>query len=235
MIPKIVHQTTKNGLLDYYEQKLMLKNKQTLKGWNFKLWNDEDNSKLVNKYLPEFVNIYESINKGVAKSDIARCIYMYAYGGAYFDTDYEFLKTIPNALLHEKCILPVAKMVNGNIYLGNCILFSEPNHIFWFEYVKHVFQNLEISSLEEERVIEVTGPGGITNFYLNNREKFSDIFFPQQQVFHPKVVNHGFRVLSSEKTLGIHYCWGSWRSKKTYRILISKLIRNLQIFGLILK
>jgi len=236
MIPKIVHHTTKSGQLDIYEQRLLAKNKKTLKGWEFNIWSDEDNRMLVQRDFSEFLNVYDSISKGVAKSDIARCMYMYSIGGIYFDTDYEIQRPIPDTYLSQKCVLPVAKIVDGDIYLGNCVFLSEPGHRFWLDYIRDVFKNIdELTALEENRIIDVTGPGGITKFYLEHRGDYSDIIFPEQTIFHPNVIDHGLRVRSTKDTLGVHYCWGSWRSKKAYRKLISKLIRNLQLTGLIFK
>lgn len=125
MIPKIVHHTTKNGLLDYYEQKLLFKNKKMLKGWEFKIWSDEDNRELVKNEFPQYLDVYDSINKGVAKSDIARCMYMYCCGGFYFDTDYEIIKQFSDDFLYKKCVLPVSRIQNDNVYLGNCVFLSD--------------------------------------------------------------------------------------------------------------
>ena len=49
---------------------------------------DNDNEQLVMKYFPQYLEKYRVIPKGVAKADISRLIYMYVYGGFYFDTDH---------------------------------------------------------------------------------------------------------------------------------------------------
>jgi mannosyltransferase OCH1-like enzyme len=233
MIPKLVHQTTRYGSLDFFEMKLFLKNKKKLLDWDFKVWSDDENRNLVLKIFPNYIKIYDSIKIGVAKADIARCLYMYQYGGLYIDTDYLILKKIPESLLIRSCILPISKEENNNSYLGNCVFLSEPYHMFWHDYVEYVFQNLELSFLTENRIISVTGPGGVTDFYLKNIIKYKDIYLPEKEIFHPNVIFHGLRVILTKFTLGVHFCWGSWRTKSSFRILISKLIRILQINMLI--
>lgn len=57
------------------------------------LRDDADNAALMHAVFPHFAERFDAIRIGVLKADIARCAYMHAYGGFYFDTDYRLLPT----------------------------------------------------------------------------------------------------------------------------------------------
>lgn len=233
MIPKIIHLTAKTKQLSWEEKMLWQKNEKVLTGWQFRLYDDADNLEIVKQYFPEYLEKYNSISKGVAKADIVRCMYMYVFGGLYADTDYCFMKPITMELMNARCVIPAEKWTDDTQpYLGNCIFFSEKKYSFWKAYVDHVFNNLELSDLQESRIIEVTGPGGITDFYLAHREEYPEIVVTRKNVFHPQLTAHHMRVLADGTTLGIHFCFGSWRSKNPMLKWIFTLRQKMQAMGL---
>lgn len=91
MIPKIIHQTARTKTLSWEEQHLIKRAKKIMGDYEFRLYDDNDNLKLVETYFPEYVEKYNSISRGVAKADVARLVYMYAFGGWYCDTDYKWV------------------------------------------------------------------------------------------------------------------------------------------------
>lgn len=228
MIPKIIHQTAKTKNLTWEENRLVAHLKKILEGWEYHLWDDNENEEIVEKYFPQFLDKYKKIKKGVAKADIARYMYMYVYGGFYFDTDYKVLKEIPETILNKKCILPISRT---NFRIGNAVLASEPKHIFWLDLLNNIFKDEELFKLEECRVEDVTGPIKVTNFYLQNKNKYNDLYLAEKQIFHPHVKYKGLISTTNSKTLGIHFCWGCWRSKnnlfEALTILLSRKIQSL--------
>lgn len=235
MIPKILHLTSKTKQLNGEENILLRKNRKVLKGWQINLFDDTDNEAIVRKYFPEYWNKYNSIKKGVAKADIARCMYMYVYGGMYADTDYLFLKDIPSELLQKKCIIPAECWKTPQTpYLGNCIFMSEKEVGFWKDYIDHVFKSIELDTLHENRIIDVTGPGGITEFYLSNKDKYPYIHVTPKNQFHPLQCWHGLRIQTDKSTIGIHFCFGSWRTKNILKRYYYILVQRMQALGLIL-
>ena len=102
MIPKIIHQTARTKDISWEENVLVRRMQNKLKGWTYMFHDDDDNDRLVKTYFPEYYNVFSSISKGVAKADIARLIYLYVYGGFYFDTDYNQDMTIDGAYEYLK-------------------------------------------------------------------------------------------------------------------------------------
>ena len=235
MIPKIFHLTTKDGKLNSDEAIILSKNKKIFKDWDFRIYSDVDNFKIIEQHFPEFVDKYNSIKKGVMKADIIRCLYLYLYGGIYIDTDYQFFKMIPNNWLNEKCVIPTEFFDSNNTpFLGNCIFFSEKGYPFWYDYIKDLFDKMNLENISEEEIIGCTGPGGITKFYLNNKEKYTELKYTPKNVFHPLIVNHQLGVRKTKETIGAHYCFGSWRGKShtPIRKWIYNFIQHLQARGL---
>lgn len=229
MIPRIIHQTSKTYNLSVSEKAIVNANKNRLPDYTFKLYNDEDNRKIVEKYFPHYLLQYDRIQKGVAKSDIARCMYLYLFGGWYCDTDYRWIRHIPSKYEQAQCILPVSL---ENERLGNAIMASEARHPFWKDFIDHIFQSGELSDLKEHRIEKVTGPEGLSTFYDIHKEKYESlILFPEKSVFHPRLIKWYYK--GGKQTLGVHYCFGSWRTNASLFSNLKNLIRKIIITVLI--
>lgn len=87
-------------------------------------------------------------------------------GGYYCDTDYKWLASPDKFSLNECiCILPISRGQKDNIEcLGNAVFGSEPKIEFWKDFIDYLFQDSEISQLQENRIEKVTGPEGLTKF-----------------------------------------------------------------------
>lgn len=109
MIPKIIHQTTKSANISWEERMLAKRAKRLMPDYEFRLYDDNDNQALVERYFPQYVEAYNRINKGVAKADIARLIYMYVFGGWYCDTDYKWIKRPDGRFEGAAVILPISR------------------------------------------------------------------------------------------------------------------------------
>lgn len=235
MIPPIIHLTTKDGKLNSDETIILNKNKKIFCDWEFRIYGDDENLKIIETHFPEFLEKYNSIKKGVMKADVIRCLYLYLYGGIYIDTDYQFFKMIPDKWLNAKCVIPTEHFEKDNTpFLGNCIFFSEKGYPFWYEYIKDLFDKMDVVNTKEDEIIGCTGPGGITKFHLANKDKYPDLQYTPKNVFHPWIVNHQLGVRKTKETVGAHYCFGSWRGKShsPLRKWIYTTIQHLQARGL---
>ena len=235
MIPKIIHLTTKNGKLNGDENIILRKNKQIFYDWDFRIYGDDENLKIMQNNFPEFLEKYDSIKKGVMKADVIRCLYLYLYGGIYIDTDYQFFKKIPDKWLNERCVIPTEHLEADNTpFLGNCIFFSEKGYPFWYASIKDLFDKIDVVNTCEDEIIGCTGPGGITRFYLEHRSEYPDLKYTPKNLFHPLIVNHQLGVKKTSETIGAHYCFGSWRGKShsPFRKWIYTYIQHLQAKGL---
>jgi mannosyltransferase OCH1-like enzyme len=233
VIPKVVHQTARTTSLSPEEERLRRRAKRLMPGWEMRLWDDTDNLDLMKRHLPQFSAKFTSIQRGVVKADIARCLYMHAFGGFYMDTDYKLLRSISDELLHNECILPASRdadPVNLGFRIGNAILASEPGHKFWVNFLTDIFANPNLENLPEGLVEKVTGPEGLTAFYLRHREFHSRIYIPNKHFFHPTITWQGVSYDRGFRAYGAHLCWGSWRSRRLLPKVKILLARKLSSF-----
>jgi mannosyltransferase OCH1-like enzyme len=216
MIPRIIHQTAKTKTLTWEERKLARRMQKILPGWEYRLWDDDDNLTLIHKYFPDFADAYNQIAFGVAKADIARYLYMYAFGGFYFDTDYRLLKPIGPQLLAQACVLPIEEFQLGHpqFKIGNAILGSQKNHPFWPALIKQIFEHIRLHGITHDKIVLISGPLAVTQCFLDNQKLFN-IALPERDEFHPDRRFFGLSHRGNSRTTGIHLCWGSWRGKKS--------------------
>ena len=103
MIPKLIHQTSASKDISFEERQLQKRFRRFLPDWELKLWDDADNANLILRTFPAYYSAYNKLRKGVAKADIARIVYMYVYGGFYFDTDYKLLRSVGRHFTKHLC------------------------------------------------------------------------------------------------------------------------------------
>src|SRR5689334_19356128 len=141
MIPKILHQSSK--YFTWEERRLAGKARALMPEWEYHLWTDEDNLALVELIRPNDIKEYLQFPNGAARLDIARYLYMYQYGGIYFDTDFRFCRRIGDDLLSYHCILGIeeedAPEVGGGPKFGNAFIGSERGLPLWTELVDSIF------------------------------------------------------------------------------------------------
>ena len=129
--------------------------------------------------------------------------------------------------LNKRCILPISRDNESPFGLGNAIFGSEQGYSFWKDFIDNIFTNTELSSIKESRIIPVTGPEGLSDFYWKNKDKYKDIYLAPRNVFHPQLKFHFFIAATTKETIGIHLCWGSWRTvdplRRIHRILCRKI------------
>jgi mannosyltransferase OCH1-like enzyme len=228
MIPRIIHQTAKSKDLTPEEQRLGVRLRALLPRWDYRLWDDSDNVKMVREHFPQYFDSFQSIKRGVVRADIARYMYLCAFGGFYFDTDYKLVKTIDDALLSAACVLPISRETTADprtFRVGNAVMGSEPGFPLLTELLARLFSNHNLlQGLEEQAVEKTTGPEGLTDFLLENEGRYPGLLLVPREVFHPPHRLNGFSYARTPKTVGVHLCWGSWRTKN-----LPQKVRNLAI------
>lgn len=144
MIPKIIHQTWKNNDLPKHWKQTPETWKKYHPDWEYKLWTDEDNRKLISTKYPWFLKIYDSYPHGIQRADAVRYFILYTYGGLYVDLDIQCVKNI-EPLIHEYMkpetevlIVPTKNNLTSYIYYTNAIMMSKPRSNFW----KHIWRRL---------------------------------------------------------------------------------------------
>jgi len=135
-IPRIIHQTWKSetmapDLLRYFEALHVL-------------WLDEDNERLVQEHFPQFLIQWNALNSIVQKTDIARLMYLYKFGGIYADMDYESYTNIVPFLPQTNGFMLVHSNIQLNEITQNSLMVSVPNHPVILEILNSIAQNIQL-------------------------------------------------------------------------------------------
>ena len=80
-IPKLFHQSWINGTLPAKFEEWSHSCRTANSDWEWVLWTDEDNLKLVERFAPWFLSAYEDLKTEIYRADAVRNIYMHAFGG----------------------------------------------------------------------------------------------------------------------------------------------------------
>jgi mannosyltransferase OCH1-like enzyme len=233
MIPKIIHQTSRTKNLSSEEERLRRRIRRIMPDWQLNIWDDADNLEIVRKFFPAEFDKFNSLRRGVVKADIARCVYLFAYGGLYIDTDYKILKPIDDEILSHQCVLPVSRsddQSSPEFRICNSVMLSMPSHPFLKAFLGQIFSCPYLEKLPENLVEKVTGPEGLTKFYLENKSSYPDIYVPPRKFFHPLITMKGLSYDHRYSSYGAHLCWGSWRSKGLLRNAKTYLTRKISSF-----
>jgi mannosyltransferase OCH1-like enzyme len=184
-LTKIIHQSWKTKDIPYevYKKEWVESWTQLNPEWEYKLWTDEDNRNLIKDHYPQYLELYDSYERAIAKADIVRLFYLHKFGGLYVDLDFRCLKPIDSIIVPEHINLGEQKTKEYKTNsIANALMYSPPGQDFWLkcadELINHKFINGELNATEA-----ATGP----IFLYNCLEKFkpqnltvheSDIFYP---------------------------------------------------------
>jgi mannosyltransferase OCH1-like enzyme len=159
-------------------------------------------------------------------------VYLYVFGGVYLDTDYKVLRPFEVELDGNAAVLPMSRGVMGaaDFRLGNAVMASVPGLPFWREFLDELFADPRLTGLAEGHVEAVTGPLGLTEFYLRRYGGNPQVHLPRREIFHPEILRHGFSYDRSSLPVGVHLCWGSWRSKSVVQSLKNMSVRIITSF-----
>lgn len=217
MIPKNLHQTSLT--MAWEEQRLAQHARSLMPEWSYRLWRDEDNARLMREVLPEFADDYDNLPSGVARADIARCLYMYVHGGVYFDTDYRFFKPLNETFLQNRCVLGMESQmfvddgtqgVGEGYKVGNAFLASEPGLELWRMFVVDVFERFRAG---ERDILYLGGPHALSIFLKGHEELQAVVTILPDHVLFPNLRLANLTGAKHKETIGVHLCWGGWRNK----------------------
>src|SRR5690348_2487363 len=210
MIPKILHQSSK--YFTWEERRLSARAKALMPEWKYHFWSDEDNLAMVEQLRPYNVEEYLKLPTGASRLDVARYLYMYQYGGIYFDTDFRFRKPITEDLLSHECILGVeeedAPELGGGPKLGNAFIGSEPGLALWTELVGAIFTCFRKGGISY--AWQLSGPYALTAFLRDHNHYSEIVTILPRGVLYPKLTNFNLTGARDPETIGVHLCWSSW-------------------------
>ena len=80
-VPMLIHQSWKDDELPAKFQRWSTSCRRTNPDWEYILWTDEDNYKIIKKYVPWFLKSYKALQSEIYRADAMRNVYMHVFGG----------------------------------------------------------------------------------------------------------------------------------------------------------
>jgi mannosyltransferase OCH1-like enzyme len=235
MIPRILHQLKFSPVdqqaLTWEERQLSRKAQALMPEWKYHLWRDAAGLSLMGKIFPQHVDEYLKLPAPVIRVDVARCLFLYEYGGVYFDTDYRFFQPLNEKLLSHQCILGVEEQVNAGVgggpKLGNAFIASEAGLSLWPDFVESIFTRFRNG---ETRIMNLGGPHALTRFLKQHKDHETRMTMLPPNVLYPAFTKFKLTARRDGETVGVHLCWGSWRNKPLPQQLKNRARRILSAF-----
>ncbi|KAJ3332735.1 hypothetical protein HDU76_013282 [Blyttiomyces sp. JEL0837] len=165
LIPKIIHQSWKDRNVPdrFHDWPETWKEKNP--EWEYKLWTNEDNRRLVEDKFPWFLETYLSMPKEIMRADVARYLYMYEYGGLYADLDMECIKPISLLLSRFPTATVFVGRMNSKAHFDdnvpNAFMISRKGHPVWLwilRFVERKAKKTQNVDRHRNRVESISGP-----------------------------------------------------------------------------
>ena len=80
-VPKLLHQSWSTATLPAKFEQWSLSCREMNPDFEWVLWTDEDNRKLVETYVPDFLPMYDELKSEIYRADVVRNLYMFIFGG----------------------------------------------------------------------------------------------------------------------------------------------------------
>lgn len=131
--------------------------------YTFHLWDDTENRKLVEKYLPDFLPVYDAFEHGIYRADFVRYLYMYVFGGIYSDLDLECLRPISEYFSERKrsnyaYLASMVTSYGGRPHrLPNAWIASTPRHPFWLHVLNYSMVKARLLCYERASIYYTDG------------------------------------------------------------------------------
>lgn len=237
MIPKIVHQTWKSKDLPLRWQKFRESWKAFHPDWEFQLWTDEDNMRLVEKDYPDFLHLYTSYEYPVLKADFARILYLHKYGGIYADLDLELLRPLDRIVEKPYLIMGeerggMGKAINNRDFVINAFMASPKGHRFWEMLIDRLRITFRPRKFLESRghYIMRTVIFELDKMAREYKKTHNDITIHSSEVFYPLSWNQSLseaeKVRLMENSYTIHHYDTTWFSGTM--LLLKRFQRMMQ-------
>lgn len=155
-IPTIIHQSWKDTDVpaDVYPHAWQQSWKDLHPDWQYILWTDDDNRKLVETRYPEFLKFYDEMDVGIKRADFARFLYMHAFGGVYADLDFICLRELTPVLHGATIVVGQLTEDNPHYKIPNAFLASVPGDGFWLTVARDAMAAPD----NEQGVERLSGP-----------------------------------------------------------------------------
>ena len=207
-IPHIIHQIWVGGSVPTRFDMWRKGWQEQHPAWDYKLWTDEDVSKLhlANQAIYNQAEKIAPNNVGQLRSDILRLEILLGIGGVYVDVDFQNKKPLDLILDSVNCF---AAWEVQNVWVNNAIMGSEPNHQFINLLLDELPNN--VKSHKGARPNVLTGPQFITPLYKSKGRSMGVTIF-DKRLFYPYLYNELYKEYTEfPDAIAIHH----WNNRRT--------------------
>lgn len=169
-IPKIIHQTAPADKSKWHKEWYECQEswKKHFPDFEYKMWSDEDNLKLIETDYPWFLETYNKYPKNINRVDMIRYFILDKYGGIYADMDYMCIKNFYDQLPKGKVSISESPY-KQNEYLQNALMCSPKKHPFWMKVINNSKSRMDKND-NIDHVLYISGPQLISHTYDNNKD-----------------------------------------------------------------
>lgn len=230
-IPKIIHQTYKNKMLNKTFKMCKSTVKQYYADFDYRFYTDDDMESFMNENYPKFKKkVFDRLPLVIMKVDVFRYLLLEKFGGLYLDLDQEIIRRFQfTSKTTDPLFLPKSrdKLLGDNKNLiGNSILASAPNHPFWGFVRKELELNIDGTikiyksqskhhkKLKTNFVLQSTGPRFLTDVFEKYRRSLKNYELLHKHTFHhKKPLNEKMmeKYRNNTSIFGHHHCTGTWQ------------------------
>ena len=168
-IPRVLHQSwSSRNVPNVLRMNNMRTWQEMQPEWGYELHTDADNTALVKERYPWLADAFANQMSHINRADVARLLYMHAFGGVYADLDFELVQPL------EPLLEMITRRKEAGAILGsepdahamllerrprqvcNAILASQPGHPFWVWVVRRMLKNIQSADMNDP--VGSTGP-----------------------------------------------------------------------------
>jgi len=137
MIPKIIVQTSRNGVPEYVKNMIM----ENANGWTYQHFNDQEAITFFSENpLPEFPDViqkFSSYSYGEHRADLFRYYFLYINGGVYIDSDAMIEDNIENISQDYDFFSVNSTYLPFSIFQG--FIGCTPKNVIMYDALKDIY------------------------------------------------------------------------------------------------
>ena len=189
--------------------------------WNITLWDEETGTQFLRDNLPEYLDAYTAFTHNVQRADFLRLALVYGLGGFYMDMDMYPLQALDN-LLDKSLVLAEEMTVNDetlkslklkyHVRIANYMFGGEAGHPFLRRLMNAMAERSTIKVDSQQKILDVTGPGLLTDTYWDNTDTYQDITFLRNEGWYVELPG-GRKETCLFGEYAVHLHAGTWRKE----------------------
>ncbi len=217
--PKIIHQIwiSENGKnMPKNWEKSPIEWKKYHSDYIYILWDLNTALDFIEKYFPNYLQIYKNFKYVVSRCDMLRICIIYKYGGIYSDLDNYPLKNIEEYINipNIDTYYPELK-VSSKILINNNLIFSKRNSELFIKMLEHIENKSKSKSYYINKYMEIREYNCIdivTHFYKN---KEYNIHILPYEKFNPYNLGENITLVKKSDIVIMQTQGGSWYDEET--------------------